>query len=690
MGGVYKLIIEDDEGKTTVVPLRWGEVSIGRMEGNTIRLMERNISRRHAKLTRDNGTVWIEDLNSFNGVKINGERIDARIKVNEGDLVEIGDYHLALQRAELEEAAPDRAKTTATGPNLAGTVPDFRLPEEILAEAQGAGVEGGPQPLVSPPPTDQRKGAPVLPPFPSGGGLNAPANPFFNPNSAPSIAEGHVARTEQIKVGPARTSDVPRIICVTTEYAGREFALNRPEVIIGRVEDNDIVIEHRSVSRNHAKILFDGRVHKVIDLESANGILVNGEEYAITDLRQNDLIELGHVRFRFVPAGDSFVPTEEEAKSMLEAGVTPPPMDPEPAVSAASPTVGDTDEVDAPAAAVPDALEIPGMEVPADPSTAATVTDTPLSALNMPELFEPKVDEAPQPRTERVDTSAHEARTTEVGPSPSRPRSSKPRAPTPRAPLEIDDPTERRPGADTKLVALVLLVAAIALLIAVFAVSGSSGSDETADKSLKALFDRGEYSKVAAYYLEHDGEFGNKEAAINLVGEAKARMLQPAQRQPQASPTPPPVPDPDPDPVDDESLGALPEGSAADDEPDDGEFEEDDSAEAPSKRRKKRPRRARSKKKGTGAKSMQKAMDYERVGRRALLEGDLQKAERYLKLCLRTADYPYCHRQLGILYASKDDTRRAIRHYKRYIELKPDAKDADQVRAHIEAARGQR
>ena len=49
---MYKLIIEDDEGKTTVVPLIRDEITIGRKEGNTIRLTERNVSRRHAKLVK--------------------------------------------------------------------------------------------------------------------------------------------------------------------------------------------------------------------------------------------------------------------------------------------------------------------------------------------------------------------------------------------------------------------------------------------------------------------------------------------------------------------------------------------------------------------------------------------------------------------------------------------------------------
>src|SRR6188474_1975456 len=94
---MFKLVIEDDEGKTTVVPLIRDEITIGRREGNTIRLTERNISRRHARLVKSNGHVFIEDLQSYNGIKVNGDRIGGRSAIQEGDRIQIGDYQLALK-----------------------------------------------------------------------------------------------------------------------------------------------------------------------------------------------------------------------------------------------------------------------------------------------------------------------------------------------------------------------------------------------------------------------------------------------------------------------------------------------------------------------------------------------------------------------------------------------------------------
>ncbi len=38
----------------------------------------------------------IEDLDSYNGVRVNGVLIEGTVNLNEGDVVQIGDYHLAI------------------------------------------------------------------------------------------------------------------------------------------------------------------------------------------------------------------------------------------------------------------------------------------------------------------------------------------------------------------------------------------------------------------------------------------------------------------------------------------------------------------------------------------------------------------------------------------------------------------
>src|SRR5918912_1323726 len=89
--GSMKLIIEDDEGRQTVVPIGRDEITIGRDAGNVVKLTERNVSRRHAHLKCEDGQLLIEDLGSYNGVRVNGARNAEPTRIEEGDLIQIGD-----------------------------------------------------------------------------------------------------------------------------------------------------------------------------------------------------------------------------------------------------------------------------------------------------------------------------------------------------------------------------------------------------------------------------------------------------------------------------------------------------------------------------------------------------------------------------------------------------------------------
>src|SRR5689334_25005549 len=98
------LVISDNEGTTTRVPLVLDEVSIGRKEGNTIRLTERNISREHCRIAKVEADFLVRDLNSYNGVIVNGQRIERELRIKPGDEIRIGDYTVALETEAKTEA----------------------------------------------------------------------------------------------------------------------------------------------------------------------------------------------------------------------------------------------------------------------------------------------------------------------------------------------------------------------------------------------------------------------------------------------------------------------------------------------------------------------------------------------------------------------------------------------------------
>jgi len=112
---MWKLTIEDDEGKPTSLPLVHDEYSLGRGETNAIRLTDRNVSRKHSVLKKTEGSWVLSDLQSYNGTFVNNERVVGDRTVGSGDVMMLGDYRLILAD-EAQTAAGDPSKPA--GPSL--------------------------------------------------------------------------------------------------------------------------------------------------------------------------------------------------------------------------------------------------------------------------------------------------------------------------------------------------------------------------------------------------------------------------------------------------------------------------------------------------------------------------------------------------------------------------------------------
>ncbi|HQK17931.1 MAG TPA: FHA domain-containing protein [Polyangiaceae bacterium] len=224
---MWTLTIMDDEGKQTQLPLSRGEYAIGRAEENTVRLTDRNISRKHLMLRRNGDDGWlVEDLDSYNGCFVNGMRVSGTHPLYHGDLLQLGDYRLELRD------------------------------ESALVDASGE-------------------------------------------------------KTQEILNAPVSTLlDRPdRLVVVDGVAAGTEYPLEGERIIIGRAEEADISINHSSVSRTHAEIVNLGAgIYELFDRGSSNGVRVNGTRFERRVIEDDDEIELGDVRLRFVARGRIFRP----------------------------------------------------------------------------------------------------------------------------------------------------------------------------------------------------------------------------------------------------------------------------------------------------------------------------------------------------------------------------------------------
>ena len=115
---MLKLVIEDGDGTTHVVPIIRDLITIGREEGNTIRLTERNVSRHHARLTRSSAesdaTIILEDLDSYNGVRVNGVEVVRKQTLVPEDTVQIGDYFIVVESEGKAKDSPSLTDTMVT------------------------------------------------------------------------------------------------------------------------------------------------------------------------------------------------------------------------------------------------------------------------------------------------------------------------------------------------------------------------------------------------------------------------------------------------------------------------------------------------------------------------------------------------------------------------------------------------
>jgi len=80
----------------TVAPLAQGRsVVVGRTAPSDVEIPDPGLSRQHARFTWDDKGIWVEDLNSTNGTKKNGEPV-TRARVSPGDEVAVGPVMVSL------------------------------------------------------------------------------------------------------------------------------------------------------------------------------------------------------------------------------------------------------------------------------------------------------------------------------------------------------------------------------------------------------------------------------------------------------------------------------------------------------------------------------------------------------------------------------------------------------------------
>jgi pSer/pThr/pTyr-binding forkhead associated (FHA) protein len=110
------------------------------------------------------------------------------------------------------------------------------------------------------------------------------------------------ATTTESQVGvlfKRRKAQPPALEQVDGPGSPRKILLEAEKVVVGRSGDADIQVDSAKVSRSHALLRRQGNEVSCVDLESRNGVYLNGVKIHSATLRQGDTLQLGDAVFLF-------------------------------------------------------------------------------------------------------------------------------------------------------------------------------------------------------------------------------------------------------------------------------------------------------------------------------------------------------------------------------------------------------
>ncbi len=156
-----------------------------------------------------------------------------------------------------------------------------------------------------------------------------------------------------------------------------EYALNKERMTVGRKPHNDIAIDNLAVSGEHAAIVTILNDSFLEDLDSTNGVMVNGVQVKKHFLQNNDVIEIGKYKLKYMNELQSqAVAAEDFEKTMvLRAPVKTQSTDTTLKTAQAAPTsafaaTGKHEAQPQAMAAQPVAQPAPAAKTPAQPAAA--------------------------------------------------------------------------------------------------------------------------------------------------------------------------------------------------------------------------------------------------------------------------------------------------------------------------------
>ena len=243
-----------------VQELTWA-VAVGR-EVDGVKLVKSGSSRKHAVLTYEDGSVYLEDSQSAGGTYVNSAKITRKVRLSSGDRLTFDEEEFLFR----VEAGGDAART-------AGLARRQKTPDAWADVEWETRLRDGTERLTR----DQ-----------------------LNEHYRKSLERLAHLKTQRVSIpclvpasGGAAAGRTQRIILLTVNDEAVQ------EWLIGRHADSTIRFGDKSVSECHAKIVREGQKWKLLDAITPNGCYVNDLQIGMAYLSSGDRVRFGTVECTF-------------------------------------------------------------------------------------------------------------------------------------------------------------------------------------------------------------------------------------------------------------------------------------------------------------------------------------------------------------------------------------------------------
>ncbi len=317
---------------------------IGRADTCLVQLNDQKISREHARLVYEKGIWKIIKSSAMGEVVVNGQPVGEKV-LQSGDLIRIGDFTLAVHgpSPDIVKSAVDNTIDQLEEQNEVGGESTSLEESSDLSEQENQSEEEGESEFA----TESNPEEELQEDFSDGEyGDEYNDNEYgdeYSDNYGESVDEGEYGLTTGDEgFDGDKTSVFSGFTRVYLELFGEnipfsKYELKDGETLIGRDPSKcQIVLTDNEVSAVHAKITKTAVRCTLTDMDSANGILLNGAKIDSADLSVEDEFIIGSTTFTysvdssfFKEAADSLMPVEENQVVEVEEVVEVSEDDPE-------------------------------------------------------------------------------------------------------------------------------------------------------------------------------------------------------------------------------------------------------------------------------------------------------------------------------------------------------------------------